>query len=74
MKTKPAEEYEITVYWDDQDQIFVAEVPELPGCAAHGDSRAEAMLNAEVAITNWIRAAMEIGHKIPKPRQRSLVA
>jgi predicted RNase H-like HicB family nuclease len=72
MKRKPT--YEITIYWDAKDEIFVAEIPELPGCAAHGESRAEAMLNAEVAIDNWIRAAREIGQRIPKPRQRSLAA
>ena len=63
-------EYEIDIYWDDRDEIFVAEVPDLPGCAAHGNSRAEALLNAEVAISNWIKAAGEIGQNIPKPRKR----
>ncbi len=71
---KTNDEYEITIYWDDKDEIFVAEVSELTGCAAHGDSRAEAMLNADVAIANWLRAAREIGQRIPKPRRRSLVA
>ena len=73
-RRKGTDEYELRIYWDDQDQIFVAEVPELPGCAAHGESRAEAMLNAEVALANWLKAAREIGHSIPKPRKRSLVA
>jgi predicted RNase H-like HicB family nuclease len=73
-RRKGTREYELHIYWDDQDQIFVAEVPELPGCAAHGDSRAEAMLNAEVAMANWIKAAQEIGLAIPTPRKRSLVA
>ena len=73
MKKKVVREFEMRIYWDNEDRIFVAEVPELPGCAAHGESRAEAMLNAEVAIRNWVRAAEEMGHKIPKPRERSLV-
>ena len=72
MKRNP-DGYEITIYWDARDEIFVAEVPELPGCAAHGESRAEAMLNAEVAIVNWIRAAKEMRQRIPKPRLRSMV-
>lgn len=63
-------EYEIDIYWDDRDEIFVAEVPDLPGCAAHGESRAEALLNAEVAISNWVKAAKDIGETIPKPRRR----
>ena len=63
-------EYEIDIYWDDRDEIFVAEVPDLPGCAAHGESRAEALLNAEVAISNWVKAAQEIGQPVPKPRRR----
>jgi predicted RNase H-like HicB family nuclease len=65
---------ELQIYWDDQDEIFVAEAPELPGCAAHGESRAETMLNAGVAIANWVRAAKDIGQPIPKPGKRSLVA
>ncbi|MBM3841334.1 MAG: type II toxin-antitoxin system HicB family antitoxin [Verrucomicrobia bacterium] len=63
-------EYEIDIYWDDRDEIFVAEVADLPGCAAHGASRAEALLNVEMAITNWITAAKSIGQSIPKPRRR----
>lgn len=73
-ETRKLREYEIDIYWDEQDQIFVAEIPELSGCAAHGDSRAEALLNAEVAISNWLRAAREIGQKIPKPRSRMAAA
>jgi len=69
-KRSKTSEYEIDIYWDDHDEIFVAEVPDLPGCAAHGDSRAEALLNAEVAIGNWVRAAQEIGQPAPKPRKR----
>ena len=63
-------EYEIDIYWDNRDEIFVAEVPDLPGCAAHGESRAEALLNAEVAISNWVKAAKDIGETLPKPRRR----
>ncbi len=68
------QQYEIIIYWDPRDEIFVAEVPDLPGCAAHGQSRAEALLNGEVAITNWTKAAKEIGHPIPRPRKRAKAA
>ena len=73
-ETRKVEEYEVDIYWDERDQIFVAEIPELSGCAAHGDSRAEALLNAEVAISNWLKAAREIGQKIPRPRSRIAAA
>jgi len=75
MKPMPREhQFEINIYWDVRDEIFVAEVPDLPGCAAHGDSRAEALLNAEVAISNWLKAAWEINHKIPKSKKRRVAA
>lgn len=62
--------YEIVIYWSDEDGVFVAEVPELPGCAAHGDSREEALRQAQQAIDNWLEAAHEIGHPIPAPKGR----
>jgi predicted RNase H-like HicB family nuclease len=62
--------YEIVIYWSDEDDVFVAEVPELPGCAAHGDSREETLRQAQQAIDNWLHAAREIGHRIPTPKGR----
>jgi len=65
--------YEVTIYWSAEDQLFIAEVPELPGCVAHGDSRAEALANAEDAIDLWIEVAAEDGRPIPEPKGRRLM-
>ena len=59
--------YEVIVYWDDPDGIFVAEVPELPRCMAHGKTKAIALQNAEEAIALWVRTAQEDGLKVPEP-------
>lgn len=59
--------YYVHIYWDDYDKIFVAEVPELPGCATHGDTKEEAIRQAEDAIATWLDGAREIGKKIPEP-------
>jgi predicted RNase H-like HicB family nuclease len=64
--------YEIIIYWSDDDQAFVAEVPELPGCAAHGDSPDEALSNSSDAIALWIDTAREAGRTIPVPKGRRL--
>ncbi len=60
--------YEIILYWDKQDSIFVAEVPELPGCMAHGKTQSEAISEAEAAITLWVNTASEEGLSIPAPK------
>lgn len=65
--------YEIIIYWSEEDQLFIAEVPELPGCAAHGDSQADALANAQSAIEIWIETAKEFGDSIPLPRGRRLI-
>ena len=62
--------YEIVLYWSHDDQAFVAEVPELPGCAADGASYQEAVANVEVVIREWIETARELGRPVPKPRGR----
>lgn len=62
--------YEIILYWSDADQAVIAEVPELPGCAADGESYAEALANIQVIIDEWIQTARETGREIPKPRGR----
>jgi predicted RNase H-like HicB family nuclease len=59
--------YEIIIYWSDEDNVFVADIPELPGCMAHGDSHEEALAQAQVAIALWLEAADEIGRPIPQP-------
>ena len=65
--------YEIIIYWSDEDQVFVAEVPELPGCAAHGPTQEEALANAQQAIRLWIDTAKEFGDPIPEPKGRRLI-
>ncbi len=66
--------YEIILYWSEEDQAFIAEVPELPGCAADGPSRQEALTNAEKVIEEWIETASELGRPIPVPKGRLLFA
>lgn len=62
--------YEIILYWSDEDQAFIAEVPELPGCAADGPTYQEALVNVEVVIDEWIETAKSMGRPIPEPRGR----
>ena len=66
--------YEIILYWSQEDQAFIAQVPELPGCAADGASYQEAVANAEIVIAEWIETARELGRPIPAPRGRLLYA
>jgi predicted RNase H-like HicB family nuclease len=66
--------YEIILYWSDDDQAFIAEVPELPGCAADGVRRQEALANAEIVILQWLETARELGYPIPEPKGRLLYA
>jgi predicted RNase H-like HicB family nuclease len=66
--------YEIILYWSQEDQAFIAEVPELPGCAADGATYQEAVANAEVVIREWIETARELGRPIPAARGRLLYA
>ena len=62
--------YEIITFWSEEDEAFVAEVPELPGCMADGKTRQEALLNAEQIIKEWIETAEELGRPIPRPKGR----
>lgn len=66
--------YEIILYWSEPDQAFIAEVPELPGCAADGESYAEALKNVETVIQEWIETARALGRPIPQPKGRLLYA
>jgi predicted RNase H-like HicB family nuclease len=65
-------EYKITICWSNEDQVFLAEVPELPGCITHGSSRAEALASAEEAIQLWLDTAEEFGNPVPQPKARLL--
>jgi predicted RNase H-like HicB family nuclease len=66
--------YEVILYWSQEDQAFIAEVPELPGCAADGKTCREALANAEVVIQEWMETAKELGRPIPKPKGRLVFA
>jgi len=66
--------YEIILYWSAEDAAFIAEVPELPGCMAHGESQDEALRHVQDAMAAWIEVAQEIGRSIPEPRGRLLYA
>jgi predicted RNase H-like HicB family nuclease len=66
--------YEILIYWSDEDHAYVAEVPELPGCAADGSTYKQALANAEVVIKEWVETARELGRPVPEPRGRLLFA
>ena len=65
--------YEIILYWSDEDRVFVAEVPELPGCIAHGDTQEAALTNAQEATQLWIDTALEFGDPVPQPKGRRLM-
>ncbi|MGB7591013.1 MAG: type II toxin-antitoxin system HicB family antitoxin [Terriglobia bacterium] len=70
----PKPKYEVIIYWSEEDQAFVAEVPELPGCAADGKTYREALANVEVVIKEWIETATELGRPIPQPKGRLVFA
>jgi predicted RNase H-like HicB family nuclease len=62
--------YEIILYWSDEDQAFIAEVPELPGCAADGPTYQKALANVQVVMREWIETARELKRPIPEPKGR----
>jgi predicted RNase H-like HicB family nuclease len=66
--------YEVIIYWSEEDQAFIAEVPELSGCMADGKTYAEAIANVEVIIQEWIETAKELGRAIPEPKGRLVFA
>ena len=65
--------YEIIIYWSREDGVFVAEVPELPGCMAHGDTQETALRNVNQAMDLWLSTAQEFGDPIPEPRGERLM-
>jgi len=65
--------YEIIIFWSNTDNAFIADVPELPGCIAHGDTHESALAYAKEAIDLWIETAREFGDPIPSPKGRRLV-
>ena len=66
--------YEIIIYWSEEDDSFIAEVPELPGCMADGDTYQIALANTEMVIQEWIETAQSLGRDIPTPKGRLLFA
>ena len=66
--------YEIIIYWSNEDGAFIAEVPELPGCAADGSTYAEALANVDVIIQEWMEMARELDRTIPEPKGRLMYA
>ena len=66
--------YEIILYWSEDDQAFIAEVPELPGCSGDGSTRLEALANAETVIQEWLETAKGLGRPIPAPKGRLIFA
>jgi predicted RNase H-like HicB family nuclease len=65
--------YEVIIYWSNDDEAFVAEVPELPGCIAHGSTQQAALRSAQNAADLWLETAKEMGDRIPEPRGRRLI-
>ena len=66
--------YEIIIYWSKEDDAFIAEVPELDGCAADGTTYSEALANIEVIISEWIETAQALVREIPEPKGRLMFA
>ena len=66
--------YEVIIYWSDEDRAFIAEVPELPGCAVDGATYRKALANVEVVMKEWIETAKELGRPIPAPKGRLVFA
>jgi predicted RNase H-like HicB family nuclease len=65
--------YEIILYWSNEDNAFVAEVPELPGCMAHGNTQEDALRSINEAMQLWIDVARDNGDPIPAPKCHRLV-
>jgi predicted RNase H-like HicB family nuclease len=66
------DKYEIIIYWSAEDRAYVAEIPELPGCMAHGRNQREALSNVRQAAALWIKTAKEFGDRVPEPKGRRL--
>jgi predicted RNase H-like HicB family nuclease len=71
---EPDVKYEVIIYWSDEDQAFIAEVPELPGCAADGPTYEAALANVQTIVAEWIETAPELGRPVPEPRGRLMFA
>lgn len=65
--------YEVIIYWSEEDQVFITEIPELPGCIAHGNTQDAALKNVHKAIQLWIDTAKEFGDPVPEPKGQRLM-
>jgi predicted RNase H-like HicB family nuclease len=70
----PKSKYEVIIYWSEEDDAFIAEVPELPGCAADGKTYRDALRNVEGVVQEWLETTRELGRPIPKPKGRLVFA
>lgn len=66
--------YEVIIYWSEEDQAFIAEIPELPGCAADGQTYWDALAKAEIGIQGWLETARDLGRPVPHPNGRLVFA
>ncbi len=66
--------YEVILYWSKEDHAFIAEVPELPGCMADGETYRQALENVELVVQEWIETARDLGRPVPEPKGRLLFA
>ncbi len=66
------DKYEVIIYWSKEDNAFMAEAPELPGCIAHGETHSKALTNLKSAMKLWIRTAKEFGDPVPEPKGHRL--
>ena len=66
--------YELIIFWSEEDEAFIVDVPELPGCMADGATYQEALASAETVIQEWIETARELGRPIPEPKGRLIYA
>jgi predicted RNase H-like HicB family nuclease len=73
MRTSETPKYEIIIFWSQEDEAFAAEVPELPGCTAHGESYEKALANVRKAMDLWMQTARELGRGVPKPKGQRLI-
>ena len=67
------QKYEIIIYWSNEDHVFIADVPELPGCMAHGETQETALKNVKEAMQLWIDTALEFGDPVPEPKGERLM-
>ena len=66
------DKYEVIIYWSEEDRAYIAEIPELPGCVAHGKNQRESLANVRQAAALWLKTAKEFGDAVPEPKGRRL--